>query len=92
LPPVDTIYSSKKEALSALNQWGVSRGYSFTNANRSKPKKAYFGYNRKHLKALEQEMRGKSEGRNKSSQGTNCPFSIACCKVDRGWKMEYRRP
>lgn len=93
LPPIDTLYTEKKDALQALNQWGLLRGYGFAIASGGRPSKARFGCDRRGLRVEEGEMKEFGEGRNKSSRGTGCTFSIHCIKKGvGGWKLEYRVP
>ena len=92
LPPTEPIYSSKADALAALNQWGLPKGYGFSTGSGTRPKKSYFSCDRRYPKPTEAEIKEQGEGKNKSSRGTNCPFSVACIQINQGWKLEYRKP
>ena len=81
LPPLG-IYGTRAEALAALNQWGLGKGYSFSNAL-SKNKgnstlKAIFGCDRKSIKPTPGPMKEKGEGYNKGLSGTGYKFSVIC--------------
>jgi MULE transposase domain len=95
LPPLGT-YTSRKEALSAMNQWGLAKGYGFSNAPSKKKKsgfqKAIFACDRRYPKAEEADIKERGEGKNKSSRGCNCPFSVKCQESKEGWILEYREP
>jgi hypothetical protein len=87
LPPL-SIYPSQKEALQALNDWGLSKGYGFSNAplkqKKSGLKVAIFSCNRRYPKPVEGDIKEKGEGRNKSSRGYSCPFSVKCKETREG--------
>jgi hypothetical protein len=97
LPPL-SIYVTREKALSALNQWGLRKGYGFSNAP-SKPRgkgrmKAILACDRRQPKAAEAPMKEPQEGRNKGSQGTGCKFSLICLQTEdtTGWELKYRAP
>jgi len=71
-----------------MNQWGLTKGYSFSNTPSKKKKsrfqKAIFACNRRYPKAEEADIKERGEGKNKSLRGYNCPFSIKCQESKEG--------
>lgn len=95
LPPTG-IYSSRVEALSAVNTWALPKGYGFSQNSKKYPDgriRAFFRCDRRYAAVKAGKMKERGEGRNKSSKGCDCPFSLKCNEQKNGtWKLEYREP